>query len=57
MESSWATLKRAYKGTYHRLSAKHLQRYVAEFCARHNIRYWDTADQMAGVAAAMVVTG
>ena len=54
MESFWATLKRAYKGTYHRLSAKHLQRYVDEFAARHNIREWHTAEQMAAVAAAMV---
>ena len=27
VESFWATLKRAHKGTFHRLSAKHLQRH------------------------------
>ena len=54
MESFWATLKRAHKGVFHRLSAKHLQRYVNEFAGRHNIRDWDTADQMAHLAAAMV---
>ena len=54
MESFWATLKRAHKGVFHRLSAKHLQRYVNEFCARHNIRDLDTAEQMAHVVAAMV---
>jgi len=54
MESFWATLKRAHKGVFHRLSAKHLQRYVNEFAARHNIRDLDTAEQMAHVAAAMV---
>lgn len=54
MESFWATLKRAHKGVFHRLSAKHLQRYVNEFPGRHNTRDWDTADQMAHVAVAIV---
>ena len=43
----------AHHGTFHRLSEKHLHRYVAEFCGRHNIRELDTADQMAHTAAAM----
>lgn len=38
IESFWATLKRAYKGTYHWMSVQHLERYVAEFAGRHNIR-------------------
>ena len=54
VESFWSTLKRAHKGVFHRLSAKHLQRYVAEFAGRHNIRDWDTVDQMTHLAAAMV---
>ncbi|MYB43812.1 MAG: IS1595 family transposase [Acidimicrobiia bacterium] len=54
MESFWAMLKRGYHGTYHRMSFKHLQRYVAEFAGRHNIREMDTIDQMIHVAAAMV---
>ncbi|MCY3705630.1 MAG: IS1595 family transposase [Gammaproteobacteria bacterium] len=54
MESFWATLKRAHKGTFHRLSAKHLQRYVNEFAGRHNIRDMDTIRQMEHVVAAMV---
>lgn len=54
MESFWATLKRAHKGTFHRLSPKHLNRYAAEFAGRHNIRDFDTADQMVHLAAAMV---
>ena len=53
VESFWAMLKRAHHGTFHRLSAKHLHRYVAEFCGRHNIRDLDTAEQMGRVAAAM----
>ena len=38
MESFWATLKRAHKGTFHKISPKHLQRYVSEFSGKHNIR-------------------
>ena len=54
VESFWSMLKRAHKGVFHHLSAKHLHRYVAEFCGRHNIRDMDTLDQMRTVAAAMV---
>ena len=54
IESFWATLKRAYHGTYHHLSPKHLQRYVSEFAAKHNIRDRDTIDQMNAVVAGMV---
>ena len=54
VESFWATLKRAHKGTFHRLSVKHLQRYVNEFAGRHNIRDLDTIRQMEHVVAAMV---
>lgn len=54
VESFWAMLKRAHKGTFHRLSAKHLQRYVNEFAGRHNIRDLDTIRQMEHVVAGMV---
>ena len=47
IESFWSMLKRGYYGTYHRMSVKHLQRYVNEFAGRHNIRNLDTIDQMA----------
>ena len=50
IESFWAMLKRGYHGTYHQVSAKHLQRYVDEFSGRHNVRDLDTLDQMAAVA-------
>ena len=39
-------LKRAHKGTYYKISVKHLDRYVREFAERHNIREHDTIDQM-----------
>ncbi len=53
MESFWSMLKRGYYGTYHKMSFKHLRRYVAEFAARHNVRDFDTIDQMAALAKGM----
>ena len=46
IESLWATMKRAHKGTFHKLSPKHLDRYVQEFAGRHNLRERDTIDIM-----------
>ena len=54
LESFWAMLKRGYHGTFHRLSAKHLNRYVQEFAGRHNIRDLDTLEQMAVLARGFV---
>ena len=54
IESFWAGLKRGYYGTYHRMSPKHLERYVTEFAGRHNTRELDTIDQMAFLAKGMV---
>ena len=46
VESFWAMLKRAYQGTFHKLSPKHLDRYVRQFAGKHNLRPFDTLDQM-----------
>ena len=54
MESFWSMLKRAHKGTYHKMSKKHLNRYVQEFAGRHNIREYDTINQMQDVVAGMI---
>lgn len=54
IESFWAALKRGYYGTYHRMSEKHLDRYVTEFAGRHNVREMDTIDQMEFLAKGMV---
>ena len=54
IESFWSMLKRAHKGTFHKISPKHLQRHVNEFCARHNMRDSDTIDQMKSVVADMI---
>ena len=54
IESFWATLKKAYHGTYHWVSHKHLDRYVAQFVGKHNMRDLATVEQMGSVAAGMV---
>ena len=36
------------------MSPKHLNRYVAEFAGRHNIRDLDTRDQMHHLTAGMI---
>ena len=54
IESFWALLKRGYYGTYHKMSPKHLHRYVIEFAGRHNLRSLDTIEQMAALAIGMV---
>ena len=54
IESFWSMLKRAHKGTFHKISAKHLQRYVNEFAGRHNVREADTICQMESVVIGLV---
>ena len=54
IESFWATLKRAHKGVYHKISPKHLNRYVRQFSGKHNARDADTIRQMQDIVARMV---
>ena len=54
IESFWAILKRAYDGTYHHLSKKHLNRYIQQFAGKHNLRDYNTIDQMEMVVRGMV---
>ena len=53
IESFWSMLKRAHKGTFHKIDEKHLGRYVNEFAGRHNDREADTLDQMQAIAGAL----
>lgn len=54
IESFWSMLKKGYHGTYHKMSKKHLQRYVNEFSGRHNLRPKDTIEQMETLAYRMI---
>ena len=54
VESFWSMLKRAHKGTFHKMSPKRLDRYVQEFAAKHNMRESDTLAQMRDTVARMV---
>ena len=54
MESFWAMLKRAHDGTFHKLSPKHLQRYVSEFAGKHNHRESGTLVQMRDTVARLI---
>ena len=53
IESLWSMMKRAHTGTFHKISPKHLDRYVQEFAARHNLRDQDTIDIMGSMTAGM----
>ena len=54
IESFWAALKRGYHGVYHQMSVKHLNRYIAEFSGRQEVRGEDTIDQMRHIVAGAV---
>ena len=46
VESFWSMLKRGHTGIYHKMSKKHLQRYIDEYVGRHNIRPLATMTQI-----------
>ena len=54
MESLWSMLKRAHTGTFHKMSPKHLNRYVQEFAGKHNVRESDTIVQMRDVVTRLM---
>ncbi len=54
IESFWSMLKRAHDGTFHKISPKHLQRYVSEFAGKHNHRQSATVAQMRDTVARLV---
>lgn len=54
IESLWSMFKRGFHGTFHKISPKHLDRYVTEFANRHNVRDADTIAQMTALARGMV---
>ena len=54
VESFWSMLNRAHKGAFHKLSPKHLDRYVQEFVEKHNMRESGTLVQMRDTVTRMV---
>ena len=54
IENFWSMLKRAHKGTFHKISPKHLDRYVQEFAGKHNVRESGTLAQMRDTVARLV---
>ena len=54
IESFWSMVKRAHAGTFHKISPKHLDRYVHEFAGKNNIRDSGTLAQMRDTVARLV---
>ena len=54
VESFSAALKRGVEASFFRISPKHAQRYVDEFCSRHNVRDMESIRRMQDLVARMV---
>ncbi len=54
IEGFWAMFKRGQKGVYHKMSKKHLQRYIDDYASRHNLREGNTIEQMEEIVVRMV---
>lgn len=54
IESFWSMFKRAHKGTFHKMSLKHLNKYVTEFSGKHNMSEENTMDQLRLIARGML---
>lgn len=53
IETLWSMLKRTHKGAFHKMSPRHLLRYVQEFAGRHNMREMDTINIMGSLVSGM----
>ncbi len=53
VEGFWSMFKRGFYGTYHKMSKRHLDRYVNEFTGRGNVRDLDTLKQMESAVQGM----
>ena len=47
-------LNRAHEGTFHKISPRHMNRYVQEFLGKHNIRELGTLAQMRDTVARLI---
>ena len=54
LEGEWSLFKRSIVGVFHKVSPKHLQRYLDEYAAKRGIRDQDTLDQMSATVAGLV---
>ena len=54
IESFWAMLKRAFHGTFHHFSPKHMARYVTEMATRQSWRELDTVQILERIAQRLV---